>query len=148
MAALLAIFHPVPPVIRKRAKELLDAIRTTVKAALAPPPAPPASETVEATEPTSAVEIDAEELVEPEASAEPLTTSIWTSGKHCRAWNGTLCLTFECSSSEFCACRSNIIFAWAFNRAFKAVSSAECLARQRPVSSDNLRRRCLYPLCL
>ncbi|GBE85266.1 Exosome complex exonuclease rrp6 [Sparassis crispa] len=34
MAALLSVFHPVPPVIRRRTKELLDAIRDTVKAQL------------------------------------------------------------------------------------------------------------------
>jgi exosome complex exonuclease RRP6 len=32
MATLLSIFRPVPPVIRRRAKELLDSIRTTIKA--------------------------------------------------------------------------------------------------------------------
>ncbi|OBZ71400.1 Exosome complex exonuclease rrp6 [Grifola frondosa] len=31
MAALLSVFRPVPPVMRRRAKELLDAIRETVK---------------------------------------------------------------------------------------------------------------------
>lgn len=31
MAALLAIFRPVPPLIRTRAKELLETIRATVK---------------------------------------------------------------------------------------------------------------------
>ena len=34
MAALLSVFHPVPPVIRRRAKELLDTIRDAVKGAL------------------------------------------------------------------------------------------------------------------
>ncbi|KAH9829634.1 uncharacterized protein C8Q71DRAFT_717962 [Rhodofomes roseus] len=33
MAALLSAFHPVPPVIRRRSKELLDAIRQAVKEA-------------------------------------------------------------------------------------------------------------------
>ncbi|KAH9922677.1 uncharacterized protein B0H18DRAFT_1017430 [Fomitopsis serialis] len=33
MAALLSVFHPVPPVVRRRAKELLDAIRDAVKGA-------------------------------------------------------------------------------------------------------------------
>lgn len=31
MAGLLRMFHPVPPVVRRRAKELLDAIRDCVK---------------------------------------------------------------------------------------------------------------------
>lgn len=35
MAALLSAFHPVPVIIRKRAKELLDVIRDAVKGALA-----------------------------------------------------------------------------------------------------------------
>ncbi|KAH9939788.1 ribonuclease H-like domain-containing protein [Epithele typhae] len=35
MAALLSVFRPVPPVIRRRAKDLLDAIRGAVKGALA-----------------------------------------------------------------------------------------------------------------
>ncbi|KAI0671048.1 hypothetical protein C8Q78DRAFT_1190600 [Trametes maxima] len=34
MAGLLSVFRPVPPVIQRRAKELLDAIRETVKRAL------------------------------------------------------------------------------------------------------------------
>ncbi|KAI0823218.1 hypothetical protein BC628DRAFT_1325541 [Trametes gibbosa] len=34
MAALLSVFHPPPPIIRRRAKELLDAIRETVKRVL------------------------------------------------------------------------------------------------------------------
>lgn len=37
MASLLAIFHPVPPVVRRRSKELLDAIRETVKQQLGGP---------------------------------------------------------------------------------------------------------------
>ena len=34
MASLLSVFHPVPPVIRRRAKELLDTIRDTMKKTL------------------------------------------------------------------------------------------------------------------
>lgn len=34
MASLLAVFHPVPPVVRRRVKELLDAIRAAMKDAL------------------------------------------------------------------------------------------------------------------
>jgi exosome complex exonuclease RRP6 len=39
-AALLAIFRPVPPVVRRRAKELLDTIREAVREALGEGSAP------------------------------------------------------------------------------------------------------------
>lgn len=36
MAALLSTFQPVPPVVRRRGRELLDAIRDAVKRTLGP----------------------------------------------------------------------------------------------------------------
>ena len=86
MAALLSVFHPVPPVIRRRAKELLDTIRDAVKAALGAPTAAMASLSVldvQAEEAPAAMVVDATETVKEVADVsitQPSPPS-WASGK-------------------------------------------------------------------
>ncbi|KAI1789123.1 hypothetical protein LXA43DRAFT_1096686 [Ganoderma leucocontextum] len=55
MAALLSVFRPAPPIIRRRAKELLDAIRNAVKGALGA--AGPASSSAEPVTSTKEAEV-------------------------------------------------------------------------------------------
>ena len=86
MAALLSVFHPVPPVIRRRAKELLDTIRDAVKAALGAPTAAMASLSVldvQAEEAPAAMVVDATETVKEVADVSITQPSppLWASGK-------------------------------------------------------------------
>ncbi len=84
MAALLSVFHPVPPVIRRRAKELLDAIRDAVKQALGAPGAASAS-VIDARveEAPAAMAVDAPETVAEVVEATPAqpSQSLWTTGE-------------------------------------------------------------------
>ncbi|RDX45737.1 hypothetical protein OH76DRAFT_1407731 [Lentinus brumalis] len=81
MAALLSVFHPVPPVIRRRAKELLDAIRDAVKQALGAPGAASASVTdARVEEAPAAMAVDAPETVAEVVEVTPAqpSQSLWT----------------------------------------------------------------------
>ena len=89
MAALLSLFHPVPPVVRRRSKELLNAIREAVKsvqdaanaqtvpeAALVPADAPVA-------EAAADVEMDdAEAATASSGRAEASSTDLWDHGTY------------------------------------------------------------------
>ncbi|EMD39730.1 hypothetical protein CERSUDRAFT_112032 [Gelatoporia subvermispora B] len=79
MAALLALFRPVPPVVRRRAQELLDTVRAAVKEALGGPVEVPATEVVETEKVDSDVreEVDTE-AVEVEATPANKDASLWT----------------------------------------------------------------------
>lgn len=86
MAALLSLFHPVPPVVRRRSKELLDAIRGAAKnvqdaakaqaapeATLAPADAPVAEAAAQ-----EEVEMDVAEAAAPSSGrAEASSTDLW-----------------------------------------------------------------------
>ena len=89
MAALLSLFHPVPPVVRRRSKELLDAIREAVKsvqdaanaqaapeAALVPADAPVAEAAAQADVEMGAAEAAAASSGRAEASS----TDLWAHG--------------------------------------------------------------------
>ncbi|KAM5540062.1 hypothetical protein V8D89_006202 [Ganoderma adspersum] len=93
MAAFLSVFHPAPPIIRRRAKELLDAIRDAVKKALgAPGPASSGAEGATSTrEPEVAMSVDekAEEVVAALASS-VASTSLWTNVSAITASSSTL----------------------------------------------------------
>ena len=86
MAALLSVFHPVPPVIRRRAKELLDAIRDAAKSALGAGAAP-SSSMVETSAPemsTTMVVDEANAAVVEESyatSSSKSTQSLWSIGE-------------------------------------------------------------------
>ena len=83
MAALLAVFHPVPAMIRKRAKDLLDAIRVAVKQALTSPEASASDEkSVEQTSTDMSVDEGKAPATSTEAAVSLAATSLWSSGKH------------------------------------------------------------------
>ncbi|OCH91136.1 hypothetical protein OBBRIDRAFT_753802 [Obba rivulosa] len=93
MAALLALFRPVPPVVRRRAQELLDTVRAAVKGALGEPAAAPgvvaeveagaeaavgSAESAGATVETEAMQVD--------AAASTNTDGLWSKGERIRFW--------------------------------------------------------------
>lgn len=83
MAALLAVFHPVPPVIKRRARELLDAIRDTVKKVLAPAVAAAVLEPTSAlatTDESMAVDSPTTQGAPPADNAKTVTPSLWSKG--------------------------------------------------------------------
>ena len=92
MAALLSVFHPVPPVIRRRAKELLDTIRDAVKGALGSSSAADGSvEVATTTTSTTSTEAEADMSVDDTPTAVVNSTSmvssvssdsLWTNGEY------------------------------------------------------------------
>ena len=93
MAALLTVFHPTPPVIRRRAKELLDAIRDAVKGVLGAPI--PANSSVEAAASTretdAAMSVDEKVEVVATSASSVVPPSLWSNGKH-----AFCCVTIRC----------------------------------------------------
>lgn len=90
MASLLSVFHPVPPVIRRRAKELLDTIRDTIKKTLgtAGSAAPTSERSGNGDEGAMLVDDGAEtttttdaDAPAPAAQATVVQPSIWSSGE-------------------------------------------------------------------
>ena len=89
MAALLSLFHPVPPVVRRRSKELLDAIREAVKSVqdAAEPQVSPEAALVQADAPVAEaaadVEMDAAEAATASSGrAEASSTDLWDHGTY------------------------------------------------------------------
>ena len=83
MAALLSVFHPVPPIIRRRAKELLDAIRDSVKGALAAATTTETNTEADLLQESVDIDMSASEkpsVVVAKTSSKP-TTSLWSSGE-------------------------------------------------------------------
>ena len=74
IAGLLSMFQYVPPVVRKRAKELFDTIRDAVKDV---PEEAPAVEAVESTE--TPMQVDEEERA-PEVPLSDSATGLWPNG--------------------------------------------------------------------
>jgi exosome complex exonuclease RRP6 len=76
MAALMRVFHPVPPVVRVRAKEIMDVIREAVREALGPqlPGAP--VEAKEVSEPLIQVELAPEPM-----QVDSTAPSLWKAGR-------------------------------------------------------------------
>lgn len=81
MAALLSVFHPVPPVIRRRAKELLDAIRDTVKGALGPTAETPRATAGPSAAQEVAMPIDEEASAAEMPKASTLSSALWANGE-------------------------------------------------------------------
>ena len=95
MAAFLSVFHPASPIIRRRAKELLDAIRNAVKGALAPAPTSSSAEAATSTrEEEVAMSVDEKVIEVVTASVSSVaSTSLWTNGNHSSASEcGTCCM--------------------------------------------------------
>ena len=100
MAALLAVFHPVPPVIRRRAKELLDTIRQAVKSALSTPEAAEESSgDVETAAESMAVDQAENTQSPPQSSTSDSTPSLWSRGKGSRVHICHLILTVRVVSA-------------------------------------------------
>lgn len=80
MAALLSVVRPVPAVIRRRAKELLDAIRNAVKQALTPADVGGGGATSTERSPSAIVVDDKKMIVEPASPPVSATTasSLWS----------------------------------------------------------------------
>ncbi|KAG5649848.1 hypothetical protein H0H81_001773 [Sphagnurus paluster] len=75
MAALLGVFHSVPPVIRKRAKELLEAIRDAVKQHLSTTSSAPATGKAPVADVSAIADDDS---VSPHAIPQNESSSLWT----------------------------------------------------------------------
>jgi len=74
MASLAALFQPIPPVVRKRAKELLDIIKNN----LGGPSKDPATPKIEGT----AMVVENAMVKDKEIpSTEPIVSGLWSNGK-------------------------------------------------------------------
>ena len=86
MAALLSVFHPVPAVVRRRSKELLDTIRNSVKGALN---TPQASTTGVTSEDSGVAAVAVEDEAPSAADAPSISTtvaSLWGDGRPSSCW--------------------------------------------------------------
>ena len=86
MAALLSVFHPVPPVIRRRAKELLDTIRDAVKGALGSGSAAENSAEADTTTTNTEAEAEARMSIDDTPAAVVASTSIVSSASSDSLW--------------------------------------------------------------
>ncbi|KII90883.1 hypothetical protein PLICRDRAFT_39491 [Plicaturopsis crispa FD-325 SS-3] len=78
MAALMSIFQSVPPVLRRRARELLDAIKATVQQRAGTKSSEPMHAVVETNEKTSSqMDVVADSVV-PSAPKEAATSQLWS----------------------------------------------------------------------
>ncbi|KAG5642308.1 hypothetical protein DXG03_003028 [Asterophora parasitica] len=112
MAALLRIFHSVPPVIRKRAKELLDVIRDRVKRHLSSTTTVEVAEKASTPAPTTTTEVPAQP--EP-ALPNPSTLTLWnrTSSSNAAASSSSLLgsnfrRTNQVATSSFSTSKSSL----------------------------------------